>query len=82
VDSTEHGEAEADLGAGVYKQRIARSGGGKSGGYRIIMYFRSEFRTFFVYGFAKVGRENINPADLRAFKEAAKTDLGLTEAQA
>jgi hypothetical protein len=53
----EYGGAGADLGGGVYKQRIARSGGGKSGGYRVIVYFKSGHRTFFVYGFAKSERE-------------------------
>ncbi|MDR0684329.1 MAG: type II toxin-antitoxin system RelE/ParE family toxin, partial [Spirochaetaceae bacterium] len=72
VDSLEHGEAEADLGGGVYKQRIARAGGGKSGGYRVIVYFKSEYRSFFVYGYAKSDRENINKNELKYFKNAAK----------
>jgi hypothetical protein len=28
------GQFDADLGGGVYKQRLARPGAGKSGGYR------------------------------------------------
>ncbi|MDR1902122.1 MAG: type II toxin-antitoxin system RelE/ParE family toxin [Treponema sp.] len=28
-------------GGGVYKQRVARPGAGKSGGYRVIVYFRN-----------------------------------------
>jgi hypothetical protein len=81
VERLEQGEAEADLGGGVYKQRVARNGSGKSGGYRVIVYFKSGHRTFFVYGFAKSDRENIRPADLKGFKEAAKIDLGLTDEQ-
>ncbi|MDR1149311.1 MAG: type II toxin-antitoxin system RelE/ParE family toxin [Spirochaetaceae bacterium] len=46
VASLERGEFEADLGTGVYKKRLARPGGGKSGGCRIIVYFKSGFRTF------------------------------------
>ena len=31
---------DANLGGGVIKQRVAREGGGKSSGYRIIILFR------------------------------------------
>lgn len=77
----EQGEAEADLGSGVYKQRMARSGGGKSGGYRVIMYYKSNFRTFFIYGFAKSGRENISKNELIFFKRNAKIYFRLTDEQ-
>jgi len=50
VNQLEAGQTDADLGGGVYKIRIARPGEGKSGGYRVIVFFKSEERTFFVYG--------------------------------
>ena len=50
----DHGEIDADLGGGVIKQRIARSGEGKSGGFRTIILFRRKGRAFFVYGFSKL----------------------------
>jgi len=81
VNQLEAGQAEADLGGGVYKVRLARSGEGKSGGYRLIVFFRSEEHTFFVYGFAKSGRSNIDQGELRAFKEDAKYQLALTDLQ-
>ena len=68
----ETGQADADLGGGVYKVRIARAGEGKSGGYRVIVFFRSEERTFFHYGFAKSDRGNIDQGELRGFKERAR----------
>jgi hypothetical protein len=43
--------------------------------------FRSEFRSFFVYSFAKSDRENIEDDELTYFKKEAKTMLGLTEEQ-
>jgi hypothetical protein len=56
------------LGGEVYKARAARRPGeGKSGGYRVVVFFRSEERTFFVYGFAKSGKANIDQGELRAF---------------
>ena len=60
VNRLEAGQAEANLGGNVYKVRVARSGEGKSGGYRVIVFYRSEERTFFVYGFAKSDRGNID----------------------
>ena len=79
VDRLEESLAEADLGGDVYKMRLARPGEGKSGGYRVIVFFRSEERTFFVYGFAKSDRGNISEKDLRDFKKKAKIRLSLTD---
>lgn len=79
VTQLEEGQINANLGGGVYKQRIARQGAGKSGGYRVIVFFRSGVRAFFVYGFAKSERDNISDTELRYFKKNAKTDLGLTD---
>ncbi len=47
------GRFDADLGGGVFKQRVARVGGGKSGGLRTLIAFRIGASCFFVYGFAK-----------------------------
>ena len=46
------GLSDADLGGGVFKQRIAREGGGKSGGFRTIILFKVGGHSFFVHGFA------------------------------
>ena len=81
VNQLEAGLADADLGGGVYKVRIARPGEGKSGGYRVIVFFKSGKRTFFVYGFAKSAMGNIGQGDLRIFKERSKDALSMTEAQ-
>ena len=81
VGLLEADQADADLGGDVYKVRIARSGGGKSGGYRVIVYFRSGERTVYAYGFAKSDRANISQSELRAFKSSAKDQLSLTDEQ-
>lgn len=49
----EAGLIDADLGSGLIKQRIARQGRGKSGGYRSILIVRSGERAIFVFAFAK-----------------------------
>lgn len=71
IEDAERGLVDADLGGGVIKQRIARAGGGKSGGFRTIVLFRSGERAFFVHGFAKSERDNIGEDELRAFKMLA-----------
>ena len=81
ADRLEDGQADADLGGGVYKVRLARPGEGKSGGYRIIVYFKNKFRTFFVYGFTKSDRDNIDDGELKAFKIDAKENFDLTDEQ-
>jgi hypothetical protein len=81
VNQLEAGQADADLGGGVYKVRVARSGAGKSGGYRLIVFFRSGERTFYVYGFPKSARDNISNNQLRDFKATAKIALALPEKQ-
>jgi hypothetical protein len=53
VDQLETGQPDADLGGGVFKIRVARPGEGKSGGYRIILFFKSGERAFYVHGFAR-----------------------------
>jgi hypothetical protein len=81
VTRAEGGRLDADLGGGVIKQRIARPGQGKSKGYRTIIFFRRGVKAFFVYGFAKSQRANIDEDEEAQFKEAAKHVLALTETQ-
>ena len=81
VNCLEAGQSDANLGGGVYKIRVARQGEGKAGGYRVIVFFRSEERTFFVYGFAKSDRGNIDEKELRTFKERAKEAFSFTDEQ-
>jgi hypothetical protein len=79
INQLEAGQADADLGGGVYKVRVARSGEGKSGGYRVIVFFKSEERTFYVYGFAKSDRSNIDQKETREYKALAKKYLNLSD---
>jgi hypothetical protein len=77
----EKGQFDADLGGGVYKQRIARSGKGKSGGYRVVIFFKKGKLTFFVYGFAKSNMSNISESELKDFRKLAKYMLSMTNEQ-
>jgi len=68
IADVSRGLVDADLGGGVVKQRIARQGGGKSGGFRTIILFRIGERAFFVHGFAKNEQDDIRDDELAAFK--------------
>lgn len=81
VERAEKGQIDANLGGGVIKQRIARQGQGKSGGYRTIILFRRGDKAFFVYGFAKSTLDNIDASDERDFKELAKVLLSASAQQ-
>jgi hypothetical protein len=81
VARAEKGQIDAELGGEVIKQRIARPGQGRSKGYRTVIFFRRGVKAFFVYGFAKSQRANINDDEQERFKEAAKIVLTMTESQ-
>ncbi|GHV84661.1 addiction module toxin RelE [Spirochaetia bacterium] len=81
VDQLEAGQADANLGGGVFKVRVARPGEGKSGGYRMIVFFRSGDKTFYQFGFAKSKRGNISEKESREYKKLAKKYLALTDEQ-
>ena len=80
IGNAERGLIDADLGGGVIKQRIARAGGGKSGGFRTIILFRAGARAFFVHGFAKSGQDNIRDDELAAFRMLAAELLNYDDA--
>jgi hypothetical protein len=76
IRDAERGLIAADLGGGVIKQRIARPGQGKSGGFRTLIVFRASARAFFVHGFAKNEKDNIGKDELVALKKLASDLLG------
>ena len=69
------GLIDADLGGGLIKQRVARKGQGKSGGYRTILAYRSGERAVFLYGFAKKQRDNIEADELEDWREIGSSLL-------
>ena len=77
VRRAERGLIDADLGTGVIKQRVARPGEGRRGGYRTIIAFRTSQRAVFVFGFAKSDLDNLSKADERDLKDYAGLLLGL-----
>jgi len=64
IERAERDLIDADLGNGLIKQRVARVGQGRSGGFRMLMVYRPRQRAVFIYGFAKNERDNIGPDEL------------------
>jgi hypothetical protein len=75
VANANRGLIAASLGGGVIKQRIARKGSGKSGGFRTLILFKIGELAIFVHGFAKNEVENIRPDELAALKKLASVML-------
>ncbi|MCL2874836.1 MAG: type II toxin-antitoxin system RelE/ParE family toxin [Betaproteobacteria bacterium] len=85
IERAERGTIDADLGGGLIKQRLARPGQGRSGGYRMVIAYRAAGRAVFLYGFAKSTLDNIEDddlQDLRAIGAAwlAASDENITQA--
>jgi hypothetical protein len=72
---------DAELGGGLIKQRVARQGGGRSGGYRTVVAYRAAHRSVFLYGFAKSERDNVNDRELDDLKKLARLYLGYGDVQ-
>jgi hypothetical protein len=75
------GLINAELGGGVVKKRIALPGRGKSGGARLLVATNKCSRWFFIFGFEKNERANIDRKELEALQEIATNLLGLDSKQ-
>ena len=81
ISAANRGLIDADLGGGVIKQRIARTGQGKSGGFRTVILIRIGEIAFFVHGFAKNEVANIRDEELVAFRLLAREMLNYDESE-
>lgn len=79
VARAERGLVDADLGGGLIKQRVARPGQGRSGGYRTVIAYRHGDRAMFLLGFAKNARANIDEDEVDVLRGQARAFLRLTE---
>ncbi len=78
IERAERGIIDADLGGGVIKQRVARTGQGRSSGYRMLVAYRCGDLAVFLYGFAKKERDNIEDDDLESLRNIAADLFGST----
>ena len=77
------GAGEADLGGGLFKKRVARTGGGKSGGYRAIVAYRrpNTERVLFAYAFAKNAASTLTPQGHEALVRVADAFVAADDVQ-
>jgi len=75
------GVFDASLGHCLYKKRIARPGGGKSGGYRVIVAYKipNQDRIVFAFGFPKSVQSNISIIEKEALGKLAETLLNASD---
>ena len=82
INEMNEGLIDADLGAGLFKKRIAMPGQGKRGGWRSILAFQvGNNKAFFLYLFPKSRRESIDVAELKALKRLSRYYLTLEPAE-
>lgn len=79
VEEMERGLIDADLGGGVFKKRVALPNRGKSGSVRTLIATNKNNRWFFMFGFEKNQRDNIDKSDLKFLKQAAKKMLSFSD---
>ena len=79
VAEMERGLIDADLGGGVFKKRIALPNRGKSGSVRTLIATNKNDWWFFVLGFEKNQRDNINSKELSFLKDFAADLLTLSD---
>jgi len=74
---------DGDLGGYLFKKRVARKSGGKSGGFRTIIGFRKRKsdRIFILYGFPKSSRSNIMRREKDALSVNAKALINANDGQ-
>ena len=77
------GKVEADLGACLFKKRLPRTGGGKSGGYRVIVGYRKQNteRIIFLYAFAKSDKVNMSTKEEAALSLTAESFISTADKQ-
>jgi hypothetical protein len=79
IDRAQRGTIDADMGRELIKQRVARPGAGKRGGFRVLVAYRAGERAVFLYGFAKSERDNINPRELADWQKRAREALSASD---
>lgn len=75
VQEMESGLIDADLGGALYKKRVARPGGGKSGGYRTLLSARIDDRYVFLHGFPKSDKANITQGEKKALQSGVLLEV-------
>lgn len=79
IDEITKGLHNGSLGGHLFKKRIGLKGRGKRGGVRTIVAFKKDEIAFFIYGFAKNKKANIDESEEKALKKYASLLLALND---
>jgi hypothetical protein len=79
VQRAEGGLVDATIGAHLIKQRVARKGKGRSGGYRTIIFLKEGDRAVFLHMFEKSQQANLTKLEEEAYREFAKVLAALDD---
>ena len=79
IANAEAGIIDAELGGGIIKQRVARPGQGKSGGFRTVIAYRHGVRAVYLFGFATSERANLDDDELAYWRQIGHDYLALDE---
>jgi hypothetical protein len=75
------GLIDADLGAGLFKKRVALEGRGKRAGARTLVAGNLDNRWVFLFGFAKNERANVSDRELQALRITGRIFLNWSAAE-
>ena len=81
IERVERGLIDADLGGDLLKLRVARTGEGRSGGYRTVVACRVGETAYFLLGFAKADLSNIGSTMLADLRRTGNGFLALNESE-
>jgi hypothetical protein len=73
-----HGLIDADIGGGIIKKRVGIAGRGKRGGARTVIATNKNNRWFYMFGFQKNVRSNINTEEKEALQLLANDLLSMS----
>lgn len=79
VARAERNLIDARLGLALIKQRIARAGQGRSGGFRSIIVYERGRIAIFLHLFAKNTKVNLTKTETQVFRDLAATLAGLSD---
>ena len=81
ITRADKGLIDAELGANIIKQRLAKQGQGRSGGFRSFIFYRLQQNHYFVAAISQNKQENISTQELIALKKLAEQYAQLTPQQ-
>jgi len=77
----EKGLIDAELGKFLYKKRISLQNKGKRGGARTIIAYKNKDKAYFLYGFAKNEKENIDSETKETLRRYAEIFMNFNVSQ-